>query len=507
MLALLEVGAVALMLAIILMGAKVGTLDFATFPAAMSDLGGSMAVLVALLLLVGFGAKLGLLPFYEWFPRSYANASGATGALLSGVVLNAAFFGLSRGWIEWLAPVAGFGEIFTLGVIVVTVGVISAILTILYAFQQEDWRSLLSFSSAENAAIAVALLGMCLIFRNDHLDELAGLAWTVALLHLAGHSLAKGALFLTADSVFLASGSYEIAQRGWLRKRGMMLGVGALFGAMSLAAIPPQAGFVSEWYVFQTVFQGFHLSSFAGRLVLALAGAGLALTAAVALATFVKVFGLGLLGAGELAPRRPAPAISLNVGLLGLGVLGLAVGMPVWLRALIDSNRILFGTESARLMTTGWLLVPLTPKFAFISPSLLVIAMPLLALLPVFLLFILRRHPVRRVPVWFGGMPENPAAVATTALSFAGALRTFYSFIYRPIMHATREHEGREYFIKRLVFDNDVAPIFGPTLFEPATRLVQYLAAKLRALQSGNLNFYLALIGALWLIILGLSFL
>ena len=146
-------------------------------------------------------------------------------------------------------------------------------------------------------------------------------------------------------------------------------------------------------------------------------------------------------------------------------------------------------------MTTGWLLVPLTPKFAFISPSLLVIAMPLLALLPVFLLFILRRHPVRRVPVWFGGMPENPAAVATTALSFAGALRTFYSFIYRPIMHATREHEGREYFIKRLVFDNDVAPIFGPTLFEPATRLVQYLAAKLRALQSGNLNFYLALSG------------
>ena len=274
MLALLEVGAVALMLAIILMGAKVGTLDFATFPAAMSDLGGSMAVLVALLLLVGFGAKLGLLPFYEWFPRSYANASGATGALLSGVVLNAAFFGLSRGWIEWLAPVAGFGEIFTLGVIAVTVGVISAILTILYAFQQEDWRSLLSFSSAENAAIAVALLGMCLIFRNDHLDELAGLAWTVALLHLAGHSLAKGALFLTADSVFLASGSYEIAQRGWLRKRGMMLGVGALFGAMSLAAIPPQAGFVSEWYVFQTVFQGFHLSSFAGRLVLALAGQG-----------------------------------------------------------------------------------------------------------------------------------------------------------------------------------------------------------------------------------------
>src|SRR5207249_4808016 len=156
----------------------------------------------------------------------------------------------------------------------------------------------------------------------------------------------------------------------------------------------------------------FHLSTFTGRLVLALAGAGLALTAAIALATFVKVFGLGLLGAGEQTPRRSAPALSASIGVLGFGVLALAVGMPVWLGALVESNRVLFGTESARLMASGWLLVPLTAKFAFISPSLLVIAMPLLALLPIFLLFAFRRAPVRRVPAWYGGMPEDAAAVA-----------------------------------------------------------------------------------------------
>jgi len=507
MLALLEVGAIALVLAIILFGATAIGLDFASFPSAAANFTGAAALMIALLLLVGFGAKLGLLPFYEWFPRSYANAGGATGVLLSGVVLNAAFYALSRAYTEWFAPRAMSTEMFTLGVIVVAVGVVSAILAILYAFQQEDWRSLLSFSSAENAAIAVTLLGACLVFRNDHLDDLAGLAWTVALLHLAGHSLAKGALFMTADSVFLASGSYAIVQRGWLRKRGALLGTGALFGAMSLAAIPPQAGFVSEWYTFQTVFQGFHLGSFGGRLVLALAGAGLALTAAIALATFVKVFGLGLLGAGEMQPQRTARATSIAVGLLGLGVLALAAGMPVWLNALLDANRTVFGTESARLMTDHWLLVPLTSKFAFISPSLLVIVMPLLALIPILLILLWRRAPVRRVPVWYGGMPEDSTAVATTALSFASALRTFYSFIYRPIMRTTREHEGREYFIRRLVFEHDVAPIFGPGLFEPVTRSVRFLANRLRALQSGNLNFYLALIGALWLIILGLSLL
>ena len=119
----------------------------------------------------------------------------------------------------------------------------------------------LSLSSAENASIAVAALGAALMFRGDHLPELASLAWTVALLHLAGHALAKGGLFLAADGVFGATGSYAIAHTDLLRRASPLFGVGALFAAMSLAAMPPQAGFVSEWYVFQTVFQGFHLST------------------------------------------------------------------------------------------------------------------------------------------------------------------------------------------------------------------------------------------------------
>ena len=118
---------------------------------------------------------------------------------------------------------------------------------------------------------------------------------------------------------------------------------------MSLAAMPPQAGFVSEWFVFQTVFQGFHLPDLAGRLVLALAGAGLALTAAVAFATFVKVFGIGLLGAGNhVAGRAGAGCDDGAVGLLGALVLALAVGMPVWLSALVGADRQRsFGIDSA----------------------------------------------------------------------------------------------------------------------------------------------------------------
>jgi NADH:ubiquinone oxidoreductase subunit 5 (subunit L)/multisubunit Na+/H+ antiporter MnhA subunit len=418
--------------------------------------------------------------------------------------MNAAFFALSRGLLGWTpgSPMLGAAE---LGMFIIIVAVISTILTALYAFQEEDWRALLSFSSAENASIAVAMLGATLMFRADGHQELASLAWTVALLHLAGHALAKGGLFLAADGVYRATGGYTIFHTDLLRHSSWVFGLGALAAAMSLAAMPPQAGFVSEWYVFQTVFQGFHLDTLAGRLVMALAGAGLALTVAVAFATFVKVFGIGLLGRSARSSTSISSGPTIAVGLLGLGVLALAVGMPLWLDALRVAVASNFGTQAARDMHDGLLLVPLTAKFAFISPTLLVVVMPLLAIIPIVLVLANRHFAVRRAPVWYGGFDQDPERASTTALTFSNALRTFYSFIYRPTEEIEREAHGADYFIHRLVFTHDVAPIFGPYLFSPATRVVYYVANKLRALQSGHLNFYLALIGGLLIIILALT--
>jgi formate hydrogenlyase subunit 3/multisubunit Na+/H+ antiporter MnhD subunit len=505
MLALLETGAVALVLAFLLLANAGGSFAFATFAQAGQSLsvGGQFAV--GVLLLIGFGAKIGLLPFYEWFPDTYAAGSGATGALLSGVILNAAFFGLARGLTSWM-PLAGGLPLSLFDGLVVAVAVISTILTVLYAFQQEDWRSLLSFSSAENGSIAVALLGASLVFARDGLTDLAGLAWVAALLHLAGHALAKGGMFLCADGVYRASGTYSLAQTGLLRKSSLWFGVGAVFCGMSLAAMPPQAGFVSEWYLFQTMFQGFHLSGLGDRLLLVTAGAGLAITAAVALATFAKIVGIGLLGRGRTVPRGAPRVFGIAVGILGLAVLALAAGMPAWLGALAKASPGGYAVDAAIRMRDGWLLVPLTAKFAFISPSKLVIAMPLLALIPLALLLLSRRGAVRRAPVWYGGREHDPTHVATTALAFSNALRTFYSFIYRPTAETTRvqaaEGNGHPYFVRRLIFSHNVAPLFGPTLFDPIERLVNGISRRLRALQSGHLNFYLSLIGLLLVAIL-----
>ena len=503
MLALLEVGAVAILLALLLLGTRAGSYSFANFNLAhAASTPGTL--LLALLLLFGFGAKLGVLPFYEWFPAAYGSGSGATGVVFSGIVLNAAFFALARGVLEWL-PHAGFWAMSSAGVIVLT-GVVSAILVIFIAFQEEDWRRMLSLSSAENACVAVAVLGASWLFLACGLPEQAALAWIVCLLHLAGHSLAKGTLFLTADGVYSVTGSFTIRQTGLLRDNPVIFGIGALFAAMSLAALPPQAGFVSEWYVFQTLFHGMQVNVLAARLTIAVTAAGLALVAAVALATFAKLYGVGLLGDHHVQKRHFSAARSTGIFLLGSSVLALAVGMPWFVRALSAGSLALFGVDAGADMQSGWLLVPLSDKFAFISPTKMIIAAPLLALLPVGLFLVSRRtFHHRRVPIWSGGRREDARRMATTSLAFSNALRTFYGFIYGPTHNLEREYDHGPYFMKRLIFNQEVASIFGPGLFAPVARAVRKIAEAVSKLQSGYLNLYNALIGMLLALILVLT--
>jgi hydrogenase-4 component B len=233
----------------------------------------------------------------------------------------------------------------------------------------------------------------------------------------------------------------------------------------------------------------------------------------VAFATFLKAFGIGLLGRRQRGIRAVPVATAAAVGVLGGLVLAFAVGMPVFVQALGPAVAAMLQSDAVAKMQVGLLLVPATGApirldgtFAFISPTLLAVMTPLLALLPLALFVFSRRAAPRRVPVWYGGEEQDPTQVATTTLTFSNALRTFYSFIYRPTLETEREvaHEtnGRPYFIKRLVFSHDVAPIFGPYFFAPLERLTVALAIRLRIVQSGHLNFYLALIGALLVLIL-----
>ena len=497
MLALLESGALALLLAILMLGPG---WQFSGYVTAWAGWGGVAGFLLALLWLAGCGAKLGLLPYYEWYPDAYGVGSGASGALFSGLLLNVAYFVLSRALIQWLGVTPWLSD---LGIVVLAAGILTAVLAGLYAFQQNDWLRLLAFSSAENAGIAVAALGAALIFRGAGHNHLAALAWIVGLVQLMGHALAKGTLFFTAQAVAGdGTGSTPLRPEGLLHRAPGTVGVGALWAVLSLAALPPTAGFVSEWYLFQCLFHDFVLATAVTRIALALAGAGLALTAAIAFATFVKLFGVGLLGKPRAAPREPVPpGFRIAILVCGLSVPAFAVSLVGWLPSLGQIARPIFGF--APRLVQGWLLVPLSPGFAFISPVLLVLVWPLLALVPLSLLLVrIRRFKVRRTHLWCGGDPLAAQSGATTAFAFSNALRVFYSFVYRPRNMVQRTFGGQPYFVKELRFDYSHTPVFGQLLFKPLSKAVRSLAHQLRFLQNGQMSAYLAYLGFVLFLIL-----
>ncbi len=505
MLSLLEVGSIALLLGILFLGAT--NPSFSSFASSWVSFSTPASVGIGVLFIIGFGAKLGILPFYEWYPAAYSSGRGASGAILSGIVLNVTWFALARSVLKWMpkskAPIE-------FGILLVALGVISAILSILYGFQQSDWRKLLSFSTAENAGLAVAALGTSLIFRSAGLNELATMAFIVGLLHLGGHSLAKGSLMVTADHIHHNAGTYEITQHDALSQAPWSLGLGAILSGISLSALPPMAGFVTEWYIFQTVFHSFQITNNVGKVALALGGAGIALTAAVSLATMVKLIGVGLLGKPRANPKilpgqlQKVESIRPHV-VLGLGMFALiySLGMIWWIKLLKLSDWPPY-PKAVQDMVNGVLLVPLSSSFAFISPLLLAVTGGLLALIPLGLIWLRKSglNKYRKVPLWAHGLEKVPTRSNTTALVFSNALRQFYSFIYRPTTVAQSNGNSKGYFVKQINFEYSEAPIFGPLIFSPAVKIVKWLAKKASVIQMGSMNLYLLYIGLMLLVIL-----
>ena len=496
MLALLEVGAVFFLLALLSLSVMSGSFSFDQFAQAAALLPPSLQFFVGVLFLLGFGAKLGLLPFYEWFPETYGSGSGASGALFSGLILNAALYALARALLVWLPPT------ISLGIVVIILATLSAIIAILYGFQQEDWRKLLSLSSAENASIAILMLGLALLFHSHDLPLLAGLCTVIAFLHMAAHTLAKGCLFFTADAIYRINGSYAIKQNGIL-KRSITFGIGALIAAMSLAAMPPQAGFLSEWYSFQSLFHGYLLMNLPGQIAITIAAAGLALSSAIAIATFIKLFGIGLMGKATTPSKERFAFHSFAIFITALVLLALAAAMPIWIRLLTNLSTTWFGVDSVAKMHTGWLMVPLSKQFAFSSPPMLMIALVLFAIIPILLLMRAKRFAIRHENVWFGGRQPFPNEhIATTPLVFSNAVRTFFSAIYKPVVTIKKHSEGDVYFTKSVDFKEEVTPFFTRTLFTPIIKFCSATTVLLQKIQSGNINLYNGLIAILLILIL-----
>ncbi len=277
-------GTLALFAMFVLMDQGAGTFGF---PAAGSL--GHQGAAIFLLGLFGFGLKAGLMPLHIWLPGAHAAAPSHASALLSGVMIKTGIYGLVR-MTSFFAAIPPWW-----GWTVLLLGVLSGILGVVFALAQHDIKRLLAYHSVENIGIIALGLGLALLGRSYALPALALLGMAGALLHVINHGLFKSLLFLSAGSVIHATGTRELDHYGALLRRQPWTALFFLGGAVAISGLPPLNGFISEWLIY--------LGSFAalrnGELMVVLAvlvAPALALVGGLALACFVKVFGVTFLG-------------------------------------------------------------------------------------------------------------------------------------------------------------------------------------------------------------------
>ena len=192
--------------------------------------GSGLQIAIAIAALVGMGTKAGVMPMHSWLPRAHPIAPAPVSALMSGVMIKVAIYGLVRVLVDWLGPLP-----IWFGVLVLALGALSALGGVTYALFQHDLKRLLAFHSIENVGIIVLGLGACLLLRARGADTWAAIALAAALLHTLNHAVFKALLFLGAGSFERAAGSLGLDRLGGLLRRLPWTGGAFLVGALAIA--------------------------------------------------------------------------------------------------------------------------------------------------------------------------------------------------------------------------------------------------------------------------------
>jgi len=473
-----------------------GSADFANFRIAAVHLSTSQQAIAFVLFFLGFGIKAGVIPFHIWLPAAHPVAPSNISSLLSGIVLKAGIYGMARIFLDGLGVLPSWA-----GLLVLIVGVGSAVLGVLYALMEHDLKRLLAYHSIENIGIILIGLGAALVFRVAGHPQLAAVALIAALFHTLNHAIFKCLLFLGAGSVLHSTRSRNMEELGGLIRPMPVTAFCFLVGAVAISGLPPLNGFVSEWLTYQSLLAGFGATGGLTRILFPLAGSMLALTGALAAACFVKAFAITFLALPRSAESRSAHEVprSMLVGMSCLTVACLSLGLGAsWFLHVFDAltEQLLGPRVGTNLITKhGWVLSAGTPHGGLVSTSVIAIALLFLLIPAVLLVWISgRRFARRRGPAWDCGLPGLSEDNEYTATGFSKALRMIFSVLYQPRREIQAVFDVSPYFPKAIRFESEIEPTFEKRLYVPLKDLLLRFATRMRAIQAGSIHAYLAYI-------------
>jgi formate hydrogenlyase subunit 3/multisubunit Na+/H+ antiporter MnhD subunit len=442
---------------------------------------GSIAFFLALF---GFGAKAGIVPLHVWLPEAHPAAPSPVSALMSGVMLKTAIYGLLRVGFDLLHM-----QIWWWGVVALVIGVITALFGVIFAAIQTDMKRLLAFSSIENIGILVTGIGLTILFSAYAKPLLAAVTLTAVLYHALNHAFFKSLLFLATGSVLHATKERSLGKLGGLIHRMPWVAGAALVGSLAIAGLPPLNGFVSEWLLLQAfLFTPSLPQSFVNMLV-PLAAAALVLAAALAAYVVVKFYGVVFLG----RPREPNLAYAHDAGRLErIGLLWLALGCvalgvaPVQVIHALDAvNAALVGTTVGHAGDTWWLLAPVSPDRSSYSPIIVLTVIIATVLITIRVVRLLYHGRLRKGAAWDCGFPLQTPRMQDTAEGFGQPIRQVFEPFFRIDRTLPSPFDAQPRY--RMVAEDH----FWYWLYLPLARSAEVVARVVGLIQQGRISVYL----------------
>ena len=422
-----HVGAIAILLSFgVLQG---GRWEFTFDAMRAATLSPGAAAVAFLFALCGFGAKAGLVPLHVWLPEAHPAAPSPVSALMSGVMLKTAVYGMLRVGFDLLGGPAWWWGLAPLGV-----GLFTAFYGVVFAAVQSDMKRLLAYSSIENIGIVFAGIGLALLFAGAGMNVLAALALVALLYHSLNHALMKSLLFLGTGSVLHATGERNLGKLGGLIRRMPWVAWLTLVGALAISGLPPLNGFVSEWLLLQSFLFSNEIPRQFVNMLLPLGAAVIALAAALAAYVMVKFYGVIFLGVHRESSLERAHDCGfferVGLGWLAAGCVLLGL-LPVQVLAVLNAvPELLIGTSLPQ-GTRWWLLAPAAATRASYGP--IVFFLVVLAVVAVTVLAVrgFYHRRVRRSAPWDCGFGRLTPRMQDTAEGFGQPIRHLFEGFFR----------------------------------------------------------------------------
>lgn len=478
-----RIGAIAILLCFGVLQANTGDYTFANMRAqTLSPFWASAGFLLAVF---GFGAKAGVLPLHVWLPEAHPAAPSPVSALMSGVMLNTAIYGMLRVSFDLLHI-----QLWWWGGLLLAIGMATALFGVVFAAVQTDMKRLLAYSSIENMGLLFVGMGLTLIFSGYDMLPMAALALTATLYHVASHACFKSLLFLGTGSVLHATSERNLGRLGGLIRTMPWVGWLTLLGVLASAGLPPLGGFVSEWLLLQSFLFAPGLPVPLLTMLIPVVAALIALVAALAGYTMVKFFGVIFLGQpreDKLAQAHDAGQWE-RVGMVWLALGCVALGLlPTQFIQLIDpvTQQLVHAGLGDKVAAHGWLLAPNSMAQASYGPVIFLLGILGSFAIAFLLVRWLYHGRVRRAPPWACGYQWVTARMQDTAEGFGQPIRQ----IFEPFFVMQRELPTP--FDKQPRYRVTVEDHFWRWLYVPVTRFANTLARLLGMVQQGRISVYL----------------